>query len=109
MSKFLEKLPHWPIKGWPVINGIIQSVIFIVVCTILTGCQTTRDVYNDPERARSSQASKEECKDPVALPDKALTEEEVLVYWGVDRMELSDCKAKNKVLVKTNTVLERRK
>jgi hypothetical protein len=86
-----------------------MCVALMVALFILSGCQTTRDVYNDPERARSSQAAKDPCKDPVNLPDKALTEEEMLLYWGADRMELSDCKAKNKVLVKTNTVLERRK
>jgi hypothetical protein len=87
----------------------IYALIVAVLLLSGSSCATLkRDVYNDPERARSSQASKEECKDPVALPDKALTEEEVLIYWGVDRAELSDCKAKNKVLVKTNTVLERK-
>lgn len=86
--------------------GILAAVL------ILSGssCATlSRDVYSDPERARTSQAAKEACLDPVEIPDRDLTEDETLELWSQDRAELGDCGAKNEVLTQSITVLERRK
>lgn len=89
---------------------MIKILAVSAAVLILSGsaCTTTRDVYNDPERARTSQAAKEPCNDPVEIPDKDLSEDETLYLWGLDRAELGDCGGKNRVLVKANTVLERK-
>lgn len=93
-------------------NRVLFLVVAIILIgTLLAGCghKLTRDVYNDPERAKTSEAAKQPCADPVRLPDKDLNEEETSTGWGADRIELVDCGAKNKVLVQALRVLERSK
>lgn len=88
----------------------MKILVILAAVLVLSGssCATTRDVYNDPERAKTSQATKVPCADPVELPDRDLTEEETNLYWAQDRAELGDCGGKNRVLVKALTTIERK-
>jgi hypothetical protein len=38
------------------------------------------------------------CADPVDLPDRALSDQDIEVFWGRDRVALLDCAAKVEVL-----------
>lgn len=85
------------------------AIGIILVVLLLSGCANTRNFYNDPERAHTSESAKVGCADPVDIPNRDLTETETLELWGIDRAELGDCGDKNKMLTKSLTVIERRK
>lgn len=50
-----------------------------------------------PQSVPSS--SKVPCEDPVALPDRDLTEQETTRYWKKDRTSLEECEIRRKAAV----------
>lgn len=68
----------------------------------------TKSVAIAPDVAHAGQSLLQECGEPVAIPDKDLTEREAAGLWAQDRLALDDCGARHAALAQTVTVIEGR-
>lgn len=70
----------------------------IALLLVLTACA---DLIK-PDKVlidRPAPSITQKCADPVRLPDRAMTQQEVEAYWGLDRVNLGRCGRKHGVLV----------
>ena len=104
----LEQGRPWPRQnGWPQSNKpacwrnhwrmrrMLTLCKAALACLALASCGSTAgEVIAPPPQASMLVA----CAPPVALPDRALDDREIEVFWGRDRTALRECGARHEAL-----------
>lgn len=73
----------------------------------LTGCAGLTDFFKAKQAPRLDpppKALQSRCQDPVLLPERELTQQEVEAYWGRDRANLIVCTDRHSGLLRFFTV-----
>lgn len=75
----------------------MRTPLLLLPAFLLTGCAASTASRPPVDPIPASIAAP--CANPVILPDRALSDQEVEVFWGRDRTALRSCKSKHAAAV----------
>lgn len=91
-----RKPSAWPLKPlgplWPSslrIKPVLNRLPLLLVCLCLASCGSI-----SVERPRPAPSLLVPCAEPVRLPERGLSDQEVEIFWGRDRDALRSCASK---------------
>lgn len=77
----------------------IVGALAVAVCGCSTRPADSPTVLLQQTRPTVPASAKQECAQPVPLPDRDLTESETARAWGIDRAELRNCEGRRRAAV----------